>query len=305
MPARGARRGRHPPDVGAVYSGLGWDSLCGVRRRSANRIIRELVLARIAQPLSKRATVGGLDAHAALPLNLDSVHRAMDNPDGTKTDGIRESSMKAAETLLPDPLTAVFHHTTTLYLESGDGDDLRVKDGRPHRIQVLFALPVTPEGLPVGYGLFPGNTHEGGTLVRAIEGLETRYPGISLTLVADAGMIGRENEEALRRRGAPRIPGARLKMRKAAGKRRILDLDRYLPWERREFRKSIAGIREIGTDGGWPIATHSPKRARRDARDRERRIREPRGRLAKSGTAAGRCGRGPRSSPASPEGMSG
>ena len=42
---------------GRLYSSMGWDRLLGSRKASANRIIKELVLARIAQPRSKRGTV--------------------------------------------------------------------------------------------------------------------------------------------------------------------------------------------------------------------------------------------------------
>ena len=40
---------------GAVLSEFGWDRLFGLRHRGANRIVQELALARIIQPLSKRA----------------------------------------------------------------------------------------------------------------------------------------------------------------------------------------------------------------------------------------------------------
>ena len=43
------------------------------------------------------------------------------------------------------------------------------KDGRHHRSQVMLALMVTSEGLPVGYELFPGNTWEGHTLKVALD----------------------------------------------------------------------------------------------------------------------------------------
>ena len=280
---------------GAVYSGFGWDRLFGPRRMRANRIVKELALARIAQPLSKRATVRELDAHGALPLNLDCVYRTMDLIDEGKTDEIRESSLRAAETLLPEPLAAVFYDTTTLYFESEREDGLRAKghskDGKPHRVQVLFAILITPEGLPVGYELFPGNTYEGGTLVSALERLESRLPGTRLTVVADAAMISAANESALRARGTPYILGARLKNRNRAETERILDPGGYSAWGRGESRDS-ARLREIGTGGGRLIATYSPKRARKDERDRARRIERLRARLAGNGSAAAQCGRG-------------
>ena len=278
---------------GAVYSGFGWDRLFGARRMSANRIVKELALARIAQPLSKRATVRELDAHGALPLNLDYVYRTMDLIDEAKAGGIRESSLRAAETLLPGPVTAVFYDTTTLSFESEREDGLRAKgwskDGKPHRVQVLFAILITPEGLPVGYELFPGNTYEGGTLVPALERLESRLPGTRITVVADAAMISRENEAALRARGTPYILGARLKSRSAAEKRQILDTDGYDAWGRGE---SAGSLRGTGTGGGRLIATHSPRRARKDERDRARRIERLRARLGRNGSAASQCGGG-------------
>ncbi len=46
----------------------------------------------------------------------------------------------------------------TLYFEREQDDELRrkgySKDGKPNRVQALFALLATPEGLPVGYELF-------------------------------------------------------------------------------------------------------------------------------------------------------
>ena len=62
--------------MGTVYDQLGWSSLLGARRKSANRIVRELVLARLSQPESKRATVEALANQAGITLNLDSVYRS-------------------------------------------------------------------------------------------------------------------------------------------------------------------------------------------------------------------------------------
>ena len=58
--------------MGTVYDQLAWNSLPGARRKSANRIVRELVLARLSQPESKRATVEVLANQAGITLKLDS-----------------------------------------------------------------------------------------------------------------------------------------------------------------------------------------------------------------------------------------
>lgn len=156
---------------GAIYAHFGWDHLLGARRVSANRIVKEMTIARIAQPLSKRATVRELESHGELALNLDYVYRSMDLIDDARIEAIRQRSLDVAKTPLPEPLTAVFYDTTTLYFESekDDGPPIKgfSKDGKPHRIQILFALLVTPEGLPVGYEVFPCDSYEGGTLVMA------------------------------------------------------------------------------------------------------------------------------------------
>ena len=166
---------------GAVYDRLGWEGLFGSRRGSASRMIREMVLARIARPQSKRAMVARLRQEGVLALNLDSVYRSMDAITDARVDAICALSRERARTLLPDPITVVFYDTTTLYFESERENGLRFKgyskDGKPHRVQVVLALLITPEGLPVGYGLFPGNLYEGHTLVKALAALERRHPG--------------------------------------------------------------------------------------------------------------------------------
>ena len=64
--------------MGTIYDQLGWSSLLGARRKSANRIVRELVLARLSQPESKRATVDALANQVGITFSLDSVYRSMD-----------------------------------------------------------------------------------------------------------------------------------------------------------------------------------------------------------------------------------
>ena len=117
------------------------------------------------------------------------IYKAMDRIDDEKIEEIVERSLFAAKDLLMGPLTAIFYDVTTLHFESEFEDELRSKgfskNGKTDRVQVLFALLVTQQGLPVGYELFPGNTYEGSTLVRSLEALEKRHGDASFTAVAD------------------------------------------------------------------------------------------------------------------------
>ena len=146
--------------MGTVYDQLGWNSLPGARRKSANRIVRELVLARLSQPENKRATVEALANQAGITLNLDSVYRSMDYLDAPMIDKVCRMSHAAAEKLLEGPVDVLLYDCTTLAFaterehDQADEEKGRLlakgfsKDGRHHRSQVMLALMVTSEGLP-------------------------------------------------------------------------------------------------------------------------------------------------------------
>ena len=102
---------------------------------------------------------------------------------------------QASKNLVPEPISLLFFDCTTLYFESVKADErtdeepgLRhfgySKDGKSNRVQVVLALVVNEDGLPVTYELFPGNLSEGKTL---------------------------ENQKELNARETPWILGARLR----------------------------------------------------------------------------------------------
>lgn len=275
---------------GEVYHCFGWDKLFGSRRMYANRAMKEVVLARISEPQSKRATVTGLNEKSQLALNLDYVYRCMDLLDDTKVEEIQQRSYEIAKSLLPAEVTAIFYDVTSLYFESEQEDTLRCKgfskDGKHHRVQVLFALLITPEGLPVGYEIFPGNVHEAHTLIGVLDALETRLNGVKITVVADAGLINKANEKALQERGTAYILGARIKNQSAAITREILDLDSYSSWGYKEYGASISKYLCITDDERKLIVTYSPKRARKEEHKRQSKIDKIRKKLAQSASPA-------------------
>ena len=75
--------------------------------------MRELILARLSQPESKRATVEALANQAGITLNLDSVYRSMDYLDAPMIDKVCRMSHEAEEKLLEGPVDVLFYDCTT------------------------------------------------------------------------------------------------------------------------------------------------------------------------------------------------
>ena len=96
----------------------------------------------------------------------------------------------------------LFYDVTTLYFETFEEDGLRKngfsKDNKSQQPQILVALMVTPEGLPVSYEVFAGNTFEGHTLIPVIKSFIKKHKVHNFTVVADAAMISSANIAALR-----------------------------------------------------------------------------------------------------------
>ena len=66
------------------------------------------------------------------------------------------------------------------------------------------------EGFPLSFTLFEGNTFEGNTLIPVILEFKKKHGIKTLTVVADAAMISRENVQKLTKGGFSYIVGARL-----------------------------------------------------------------------------------------------
>lgn len=81
------------------------------------------------------------------------------------------------------------------------------RDHRPDCKQVNIGLVVTPEGLPIGYEVFAGNTADVTTVEDMVEMMENKYGQAKRIWVIDRGMISEENIEFLRAREARYIVG--------------------------------------------------------------------------------------------------
>jgi len=81
------------------------------------------------------------------------------------------------------------------------------RDQRPDCKQVNLGLVVTPEGLPIGYEIFAGNTAYVATVEDMVTMMEQKYGQAKRIWVLDRGMISEENIDFLRQRGADYIVG--------------------------------------------------------------------------------------------------
>lgn len=110
-------------------------------------------------------------------------------------------------------LEIVFVDTTSLYFTGQGGRELgkrgKSKDHRPDCVQMVLALVVDKDGVPVCSHMWPGNTADVKTLVPVAKRLESRFGITDICVVADRGMISKKNLEEMEKMGWRYIVGAR------------------------------------------------------------------------------------------------
>jgi len=163
-------------------------------------------------------------------------------------------------------LTVVFYDMTTLYFEAEDEDDLRKigfsKDGKFQHPQIMLGLLVGVDGYPVAYDIYEGNTFEGKTLVPALRRIETRFGVKNPMVVADSGLLSKDNLTALTDAGYQFIIGARIKNEPTAVQKKILRKAAQL-----NDKESAVIDKE---DNSRLIIDYSRSRAKKDAANRKK-----------------------------------
>ena len=259
---------------GAVYAQLGLDTLLPKALKSAREAIFHCVMARIAYPSSKRAAVKILKEKFGCELSLQKMYRAMDHIDDKFIDKLQNLSSEAAQGILGRPVNALFFDCTTLYFESFKEDELKQpgysKDAKFKEMQVLLALMVTEDGIPVGFEVLPGASFEGKSLLPVVERMKKKFDLKKAVCVADRGMLNSTNIKALEKAGVQYIVGAKLKQLPKDKKEFILSQKEKI------MSSQSSGSRYITLDhnGAKLIVTYSRQRALKEKKDREKLIRK-------------------------------
>lgn len=182
-----------------------------------NNMLSQLSIMRIIEPKSKNYTAN-IASNFGYDLNVDNIYKLMDRIDDDVIAKIQACSYRNTKRLLAEEnqkLDVLFYDLTSIYFETNNQDELRnfgySKDGKPQHVQIMLAMIVTHHGLPVAYETFEGNSYEGKTLIPTLEKLRKKYKISRVILVADSGLINKDNVDKIADTGLEYVIGARLK----------------------------------------------------------------------------------------------
>jgi len=256
---------------GRLYDRIGYD-------RIPSDMFRHMVICRLFNPGSKLKTVDYLERYLHVRYSLSKVYRFLDDlcyrPE--KEDGnhkkctpdyktlVEQISYEHTKKVVGGKVTVCFYDMTTLYFEAAEEDELRKcgfsKDGKHSCPQIFLGLLVASGGNPIGYEIYEGNISEGKTIIPMIQALASRFGFGKPVVVADAGLLSKDNIEALVTDGYQYILGARPKNESEKVKADILALGlKY---------GDVAEVRR--KDGSRLVVSCSEKRAAKDRHNREK-----------------------------------
>ena len=190
-----------------VYNSIGFNQI-------DDEILRHLVIARISQPMSKRATVEYLKSYFDEDIELHNIYRYMDKLYNTRREEVQKISVEHTKRILGGNVGLLFYDVTTLYFETAQKDILRdngfSKDGKTAESQIVLGLLVSRDGYPLSYCVFNGKQYEGYTMISIIDDFIQRFSLDDFVVVADAGLMSKRNVQLLEDAGYKYIIGARI-----------------------------------------------------------------------------------------------
>ena len=252
-----------------VYHLIGFDEI-------KDSILRDLVVARICEPASKRSTLEYLKDYFDEDYTLNKVYYYLDKLGSKQKNTVRRISVEHTRKILGGKIGLMFYDCTSLYFETSNEDKLRAKgfskDGKTAESQIILGLLVSEDGYPLHYCIHRGDRHEGRTMIPAVN----RFMKIfkldkkDFIIVADAGLMSKDNVKLLKENGYSYIIGARIKSETAKVKDWILTLEKK-PGTYKEYTKDTGDRLIIG---------YSEARAKNDEYNRERGLKKLRKKFA-------------------------
>jgi len=273
---------------GKIFDKVGFNEVLKnpSRKKSSVKLLKNVVLGRIAAPTSKRSTARMLSEEYGINTQLTAIYRMMDFIDDDAIEKIQEKTYLYTKQLKGEELDVVFYDCTTLYFESFNQEGLMQngysKDGKFNQAQIILSILVTKQGLPVGYQVYSGNTFEGNTLEDAVKLIKEKYNIGEVIFVADSGLISHKNINELHNNNVSFIIGARIKNQNKEITDKILDKSDYKKIDSKQHETGLL-YKQIPINEYFTMTvTYSPKRAEKDKYDREKAIEKLKNKLQKS-----------------------
>lgn len=227
-------------------------------------LFRQLVLCRLLYPVSKLKTTDWISKYKNLNIDVERVYRYLDKLYNQQKETAQQISYEHTLKILDGQIQIVFYDVTSIYFEAESEDELRKtgfsKDGKHRNPQIVLGLLVGLGGYPLAYDIFEGNKFEGHTMLPVIDHFKSKYRLAKLVIIADAGLLSKENVQLLQQKGYEYILGAKIKTETQAVKEKIFSLTLK--------NGSTAFIQK--DKGTKLIISYSESRARKDAHNRQR-----------------------------------
>lgn len=273
-----------------IYHELELDYFINNRRRytdaqyNHNAIFKMLVYSRLLSPSSKKRTFEERNKlFDKMDFSLDDVYRSLSF--FTK---YRDSMLLALhnriEKLYGRDTSLVYYDVTNYYFEIEKQDEIRrkgiSKEHRPNPIMQM-GLFMDTDGIPLSYGLYPGNMLDKQTFIPMIHKIRKEYHLGRFIVVGDRGMMSGDNIRQILLDKCGYVLSYSIRSSKADFKNYVLDQNDYLDIGQDGFRiKSRIYPREIyvSTLEGKKkkisinekhIVFYSPKYAQKAKADRE------------------------------------
>ena len=247
-----------------------------------------MALQHLLEPRSKLATHREQNRYFSLDeIALHHMYRALDhlskNKEFIETGLFRYNYIRTNKTV-----DVVFYDVTTFHFESIIQDELRdfgfSKVCKFNEVQVVLGMIIDSEGLPVGYELFSGNTFDGKTMMGALSNIKKRFGINRVIIVADRGINSKGNLNHIKQAGYGYIMASKIKGSSKDLQEKILSdvgfNDVFDGEGQLSFRYKTIEHENIFKDENKKlhylaenmVVSYSPKRAKKDAADRERLV---------------------------------
>jgi transposase len=258
-----------------------WRERLGVSREGTDwlEVLKTLVSYRLIDPGSEwrlhrewyqRSAMADLLGRAGEAIELQSLYRCQDKLLAHKA-ALFSFLRERWQDLFQAQFEVLLYDLTSTYFEcdppaSGKRHFGYSRDKRPDCVQVIIALVVTPEGLPLAYEVMGGNTSEKTTLKAFLEKIEQQYGRAKRTWVMDRGI---PTEEVLKEMREAPSPVAYLV---GTPRGRLSKLEKeflQLPWAK--VKESVE-VKLLAREGELYILARSRGRRQKERAIRRRRL---------------------------------